>query len=294
MTTLSRCSAATAPSSCASRSTSTSSARTRCRLSAAESGQERQRINTPDRARSIRSAPLRPRATGSVRSSSGRQAARGGVPLWHKEATRIGAIMVALILFVLATTLFLAREIGRRAAPKPSSRSSRPPTRSPACATAASSTHEIDSEWRRAARQQTPLALLMIDADHFKAFNDTYGHQAGDQVLVGIAICISDSVRPRRRLRRALRRRGIRGAAARTVGATDAFSMAETIRSKVKQWSDGPAVNTVSVGVASLMPTAAMDWPLLLEAADKALYAAKASGRNQSVLASMPKLSLVA
>ncbi|WP_239512965.1 GGDEF domain-containing protein, partial [Klebsiella aerogenes] len=53
----------------------------------------------------------------------------------------------------------------------------------------------IESEWRRAMRQKTPIALLMIDADHFKSYNDTFGHQAGDQVLVGIAICISDSVR---------------------------------------------------------------------------------------------------
>ena len=68
----------------------------------------------------------------------------------------------------------------------------------------------------------------------------------------------------------------------------------ETIRLKVMQWSEGLDVNTVSIGVASLIPGANMHWTLLLEAADKALYAAKANGRNQSVLASMPKLSLVA
>jgi diguanylate cyclase (GGDEF)-like protein len=67
--------------------------------------------------------------------------------------------------------------------------------------------------------------------------------------------------------------------------------VAETIRLKVQQWSDS---TTVSVGVASLTPSATMEWSALLEAADKALYAAKANGRNQSVLASFPKLSLVA
>jgi len=133
----------------------------------------------------------------------------------------------------------------------------------------------------------------MIDADHFKAFNDTHGHQAGDQVLVGIAICISDSVR---RTGDCAARYGGEEFAVLLPGCspTDAFQIAETIRQKVMQWSEGDAVNTVSIGVASLTPAANMHWTLLLEAADKALYAAKANGRNQSVLASMPKLSLVA
>jgi diguanylate cyclase (GGDEF)-like protein len=78
------------------------------------------------------------------------------------------------------------------------------------------------------------------------------------------------------------------------VASADAVGIAETIRLKVRQWSDGPTVTTVSIGVASLTPSAAMDWSILLKAADKALYAAKANGRNQSVLANIPKLALAA
>jgi diguanylate cyclase (GGDEF)-like protein len=133
----------------------------------------------------------------------------------------------------------------------------------------------------------------MIDADHFKSYNDTFGHQAGDEVLVGIAICISDSVR---RAGDCAARYGGEEFAVLLPGlsAEDAVRVAETIRQKVRNWSDGPTVTTVSVGVASLTPSATMDWSELVKAADKALYAAKANGRNQSVLASFPKLSLVA
>ncbi|HKU06287.1 MAG TPA: diguanylate cyclase [Bradyrhizobium sp.] len=213
--------------------------------------------------------------------------------LWHHQALRIAAIVGALALFVLSATLFLAREIGRRAIAE---------ARLEELATTDALTGlrnrrkfdaEIDHEWRRAARQKTPLAMLMIDADHFKDFNDTHGHQAGDQVLVGIAICISDSVR---RAGDCPARYGGEEFAVLLPGCspTDAFQIAETIRQKVMQWSDGPAASTVSIGVASLTPGPNLHWTLLLEAADKALYAAKANGRNQSVLASMPKLSLVA
>ncbi len=133
----------------------------------------------------------------------------------------------------------------------------------------------------------------MIDADHFKSYNDTYGHQAGDQVLVGIAICISDSVR---RAGDCPARFGGEEFAVLLPGlsAVEAVRVAETIRLKVECWSEDPSVTTVSIGVASMTPSAAIDWSGLIEAADKALYAAKANGRNQTVLASMPKLSLVA
>jgi diguanylate cyclase (GGDEF)-like protein len=133
----------------------------------------------------------------------------------------------------------------------------------------------------------------MIDADHFKTYNDTYGHQAGDQVLIGIAICISDSVR---RSGDCPARYGGEEFAVLLPGvsAVEAFAIAETVRLKVEQWAEDPAVTTVSIGVASMTPTAAVDWSRLIQAADRALYAAKANGRNQSVLAAVPQLALAA
>ena len=151
----------------------------------------------------------------------------------------------------------------------------------------------IDTEWRRAARHKTPLALLMIDADHFKAYNDTFGHQAGDEVLVGIAICITTAVR---RAGDCAARYGGEEFAVLLPGLSplEALGVAETIRLNVLQWSGDPPITSVSIGIASLMPDPAMDWAGLVMAADRALYAAKANGRNRSVLASIPKLSLVA
>ena len=213
--------------------------------------------------------------------------------LWHREVLRIGAIMMVLILFVVGITLFLAREIGRRAEAEDKLEELATTDSLTGLKNRRKFDSEIDMEWRRAARSETPVAVLMIDADHFKAYNDTYGHQAGDQVLVGIAICISDSVR---RSGDCPARYGGEEFAVLLPGlsAVEAFTVAEIIRLKVEQWAEDPSVTTVSIGVASMTPAGLLSWSDLIEAADKALYAAKANGRNQSVVAAIPQLALVA
>lgn len=213
--------------------------------------------------------------------------------LWRKEAYRIGAVVLALILFVLASTLVLAREIGRRAEAERKLEEMATTDALTGLKNRRKFDSVIDVEWRRAMRQKAPIAMLMIDADHFKAYNDTFGHQAGDQVLVGIAICISDSVS---RAGDCVARYGGEEFAVLLpdTSAANAFKVAETIRLKVQGWSDDQSMSTVSCGIASLVPSSGMDWPVLVAAADKALYAAKAGGRNQSVVASLSQLSLVA
>jgi diguanylate cyclase (GGDEF)-like protein len=213
--------------------------------------------------------------------------------LWRKEAIRIGTVMSVLILFVLGVTLFLAHEVGRRATAEEKLEELATTDALTGLRNRRKFDAVIDAEWRRAARQRKPLALLMIDADHFKSYNDTFGHQAGDEVLVGIAICISDSVR---RAGDCTARYGGEEFAVLLPGLSpvEALGIAETIRLKVEQWCGEPAITTVSIGVASLMPTTATSWRGLVRAADEALYAAKSGGRNRSVLAGSSGLSLVA
>jgi diguanylate cyclase (GGDEF)-like protein len=213
--------------------------------------------------------------------------------LWRIEATRIGAIMAALAVFVLGVSLFLGREITRRAEAEEKLEELATTDALTGLRNRRKFDDAIAAEWRRAARQKRPLALLMIDADHFKTFNDTFGHQAGDEVLIGIAICISDSVR--RTGDCAARYGGEEFAVLLPdLSPTQAFVVAETIRLKVEQWCGETAITTVSIGVASVIPDADSEWTTVVHAADKALYAAKANGRNRTVLASNSKLSLVA
>jgi diguanylate cyclase (GGDEF)-like protein len=212
---------------------------------------------------------------------------------WRMQANRICAIMMALIAFVLAATLMLAREIRRRSEAEDKLEEMATTDALTGLRNRRKFDVAIESEWRRALRHGTPLSLLMIDADHFKAYNDTFGHQAGDQLLIGIAICISDSIA---RAGDCAVRYGGEEFAVLLPGTTanEALAVAETIRLKVQGWSDEATPSTVSIGIASLTPVAGLDWPDFVNAADKALYAAKASGRNRSMLAAIPAQALAA
>ncbi len=134
--------------------------------------------------------------------------------LWRLEAVRIGATMIALVLFMLAVTLFLAREISRRSVAERKLEELATTDALTGLKNRRKFDAVIDAEWRRAARQQEPLALLMIDADHFKTYNDNVrasGRRPGADRNRDLHFRFGAA---RRRLRRALWRRRIRGAAA--------------------------------------------------------------------------------
>ncbi len=144
-------------------------------------------------------------------------------------------------------------------------------------------------EWRRAGRARSRLSLLMIDVDAFKAFNDSYGHQEGDQCLRRVAATLSDHLP---RAGDSVARYGGEEFAVLLPGtdAAGAYLLAERLRQQVARLaiphraSAAAAVVTVSCGVAMRRPLGDEAPAVLLAAADAALYAAKHAGRNRSVL----------
>ncbi len=140
--------------------------------------------------------------------------------------------------------------------------------------------------WRQAASDARSLAILVIDVDHFKAYNDRYGHQAGDVVLRQVALAIQRQVH--RPLDLVARYGGEEFAA--ILYDTDcagARYAAERMRGAVEELaiehreSLSGAVLTISVGVAVVAPTGARNASGALQLADEALYQAKAKGRNR-------------
>jgi diguanylate cyclase (GGDEF)-like protein len=140
--------------------------------------------------------------------------------------------------------------------------------------------------WHRLRRDRKPLSIVMFDVDHFKTYNDTYGHQTGDDCLISLAKTMCKQIqRPADLVARY-------GGEEFIIVLPDtqnegALVVAERMRSAVEalkiphsKSSAGEFV-TISVGVATTVPDATRAPEVLIEVADKALYKAKKQGRNQ-------------
>ena len=146
----------------------------------------------------------------------------------------------------------------------------------------------INTEWRRGLRDRKSLSLLLIDADLFKSYNDTYGHLRGDGCLKQIAEAAQDIVsRPGDLVARF---GGEEFAVILPNTNTDgARQIAEAIcidmkNRRLPHSSNPVGVVTVSIGCATLVPQLGQGAATLIECADQALYQAKRSGRNQACL----------
>jgi diguanylate cyclase (GGDEF)-like protein len=143
----------------------------------------------------------------------------------------------------------------------------------------------LDREWQRALRSRAPLSLILFDADYFKAYNDRYGHLAGDDCLRKIADTFTSTVR---RPADVVARFGGEefGIILPDTDAAGAFRLAENLRGRVERLSwahaSSPAgIVTLSGGCASMTPLVGETATDLLTSADEALYEAKRQGRNR-------------
>lgn len=140
------------------------------------------------------------------------------------------------------------------------------------------------TEWQRAARSSTPLSLLMVDIDHFKQFNDNYGHVAGDECLRRVAGVLEQCVR---RAGEMVARYGGEEFVLLLPGADLAHACEtaqkclELMEKEVMPHIASPTADhvTISIGVACLLPDATLEPASMVNAADAAMYRAKTAGR---------------
>jgi diguanylate cyclase (GGDEF)-like protein len=143
----------------------------------------------------------------------------------------------------------------------------------------------LAAAWSRARREASPVGLLILDLDHFRQFNDRYGHLEGDACLVRVAAALAAlKLRPHDLLAR------LGGEEFAVLLPDDdvpgAIAVAERIRAALHRMmllheGSPHGIVTASIGAASIVPIGPIDPRVLLAAADRALYAAKAGGRDR-------------
>jgi diguanylate cyclase (GGDEF)-like protein len=143
---------------------------------------------------------------------------------------------------------------------------------------------DLSADWRYCLREHAPLSLILLDIDYFKRYNDRYGHQAGDTCLRSVAKALSEVLR---RPYDSIARYGGEEFAC-LLPKTElkgAIGIAQKMQTGIRELaiehldSEVASVVTISLGVATLSPSAELEPRSLLEAADKHLYEAKRAGR---------------
>jgi diguanylate cyclase (GGDEF)-like protein len=204
---------------------------------------------------------------------------------WRARAVRVGAMMVLVCGAFIGVAILLARALRQKAKAESALRTLAQTDSLTGLSNRRTLDEMLEREWRRAVREHRPLSVLFVDLDRFKAYNDRYGHQAGDDVLAAVGRCLADHVRRPGDL------------AARYGGEefvlvlpdTDsmgAMSIAESVRKAVAELAIEHAGSeqgrvTISVGAASWQGLVADSVSSVVKAADEALYRAKAIGRNR-------------
>jgi diguanylate cyclase (GGDEF)-like protein len=204
---------------------------------------------------------------------------------WQRKAVAIGLTLFMLCGAALVLMVLFRRELSNRIAAEQQLAILASTDALTGVANRRSFEETFCGEWKRAARAEMPLALLMLDVDFFKTFNDTYGHPAGDRVLRAIADAIVAEIR----------RPG--DVAARYGGEEFVALLPETEAAGARDVAtricaavadlDVPHAGslfgyvTISIGVAVSWPTLGAPMAVLVKAADEALYQAKRSGRNR-------------
>jgi len=202
---------------------------------------------------------------------------------WRRTAIVVSVATGLLCVGILWLTLLLGRELRRRHEAEQGLATLAATDSLTGLANRRRLDQVLRLEWARAQRNRKPLAVLMVDVDHFKAFNQRHGHAGGDHALREVANAIEHCIRRPADLAARYGGEEFQVILPETELA-GARLLAERIRASVEAlapFADDRHAVTVSIGISVYIPGTQHDLARVLGAADEALYRAKANGRNR-------------